>query len=250
MSFNVLGAPRYLFNILNTPVVKESIKNITGTFTFVFGPVAFYDLCKILQGREISTEACPKTWPHWAKTASKTVLVCAKISLVLSAVVSRPGIFILSSIVGTMVSTERLERIFGLNTTFTLNPWHPRHLVGMAALILTLPSLAQTTYEGACWIHRKVTLYYNSKPGDVKPIKVELADLKEKTPDGTELPPVTSKPTLSVTIDEADETEETDANGTAWLTNMKVRAMTLFNLVTHEFTLQKGFNICRTIVRL
>lgn len=245
MSFNVLGAPRYLFNILNTPVVKESIKNITGTFTFVFGPVAFYDLCKILQGREISTEACPQTWPHWAKTASKTVLVCAKISLVLSAVVSRPGIFILSSIVGTMVSTGRLERIFGLNTTFTLNPWHPRHLVGMAALILALPSLAQTTYEGACWIHRKVTLYYNSKPvGDGQPTETDQAQAQEPSAQTS----FTTK--LSIKTEDTDEMDETDANGTAWLTNMKVRAMTLFNLVTHECTLQKGFNICRMIVRL
>jgi len=93
-----------LFNtsvrLLNQPIVKEGVKNIAGTVTFVFGLVEIYDIYQIARGREITTEPC-SDYPKWIQAANKVIIVCAKISLILSAGVSRPGVFIISSLIGS-----------------------------------------------------------------------------------------------------------------------------------------------------
>jgi hypothetical protein len=42
-----------------------------------------------------------------------------------------------------MFSQGELNKIFGPNTVFAVNPWHPRHVVSIAAVILALPSIPQ-----------------------------------------------------------------------------------------------------------
>ncbi len=156
---SISGGVKGLFNasvrLLNQPIVKEDVKNVAGSVTFVFGMIEFYDIYQIARGREISTEVCLNS-PKWVQIANKTVVVCAKISLILSAGVSRPGVFIISSIVGRVFSTTQLERVFGPNTIFDVNPWHPRHVISIAAVILALPSVAQSTYKGIDWMYRKI----------------------------------------------------------------------------------------------
>lgn len=146
--------------LLNQPVVKENVKNLAGSVTFVFGLVEIYDIYQIARGREISTEACT-TSPKWVHVANKVVIVCAKISLILSAGVSRPGIFIISSLMGCAFSTAQLERVFGPNTIFTINPWHPRHVISIAAVILALPAVTQSIYKGFNWMYKKICHYEN-----------------------------------------------------------------------------------------
>lgn len=85
--------------LLNQPIVKEGVKNIAGTVTFAFGLIEIHDVYQILRGREIITEPC-SGYPKWVQVANKVVVVCAKISLILSAGVSRPGVFIISSLIG------------------------------------------------------------------------------------------------------------------------------------------------------
>jgi hypothetical protein len=95
---------------LNQPVIKEVVKNIAGTAAFAFGIVEAYDIYQILQGREVSTEPNSDT-PKWIQIAAKVALVCAKISLILSAATSRPGIFIISTIMGSVFSSSQLEGV-------------------------------------------------------------------------------------------------------------------------------------------
>lgn len=146
---------------LNQPIIKENIKNIAGTVTFAFGLIELHDIYQILRNREITTEPC-SDYPKWMQVANKVIIVCTKISLILSAGVSRPGVFIISSIVGCVFTTAQLNRVFGPNTTFAINPWHPRHVVSFVAVILAMPSLAQSAYNGINWTIKKIQQHQNA----------------------------------------------------------------------------------------
>lgn len=202
------GGAKNLFNtsvrLLNQPIVKEGVKNIAGTVTFVFGLVEIYDIYQIARGREITTEAC-LGHSQWIQVANKVMIVCAKISLILSAGVSRPGVFIISSLIGCVFSTSQLNRVFGPNTIFAVNPWHPRHVVSIAAVVLALPSLTQSACKGINWAYKKIQQYQDA-----------------------------STDSLDVRV---------------WLTDAKIRLMTLFNTVTSRPTLHLGNQLGRFILR-
>lgn len=205
---NSISGLRGLLNtsvhFLNQPIVKEGVKNIAGSITLVFGLIEVYDVYQIAHGREISTETCP-TSPKWVQVANKVVIVCAKISLILSASVSRPGVFIISSLAGHVFSTTQLESVFGPNTIFAINPWHPRHVISIAAVILSLPLIAQSTYKGINWMYKKIC-HHQSMPKD-----------------------------------------ESDVSN--WLTDTKVRMMSIFNAFTSRPTLHVGNQISRLFLR-
>jgi hypothetical protein len=121
---------------LNQPVVKEGVKNVAGSLTLAFGLVEIYDLY-----RDRNTLAKDLT-------VEKVIRVSARVSLILSAGVSRPGVYLISSLVGCVFSTEQLTRVFGPNTIFAINPWHPRHVVSIVAVILALPAVVQMVTKG------------------------------------------------------------------------------------------------------
>lgn len=187
--------------LLNQPIVKESVKNIAGIVTFAFGLIEIYDIYQIARGREITTEAC-SDYPKWIQVANKVIVVCAKISLILSAGVSRPGVFIISSLVGCIFSTAQLNRVFGPNTIFAINPWHPRHVVSIVAVVLALPSLAQSVYKGINWTYKKIRQYQETS---------------------------------------------NRSNVNTWLTDAKIRMMTLFNTATSRPFLHLGNQLGRFI---
>lgn len=177
---------------LNQPIVKQNVKNIAGSITFVFGVVEIYDIYQILRSREVSTDRCAKS-AKWMQVANKTMIVCAKVSLILSAGVSAPGVFIISSITGKIFSVTALEKVFGPNTIFAINPWHPRHVVSIAAVLLALPSAIQSTYKGINWIYKKISCYQIiSKQNDSRwltDFKIRLIALFNT---------ITSRPTLHI----------------------------------------------------
>lgn len=179
MSSISLGATDFFHatvGLLNQPIIKEGVKNIAGSVTFVFGLVEIYDIYQIARGREISTEVSPNS-ARWVQTVNKVVIVCAKVSLILSACVSRPGVYIISSLAGTVFSTVQLNRVFGPNTIFAVNPWHPRHVVSIAAVILALPAVVQATYRGVHWAYRNICEYQDT-PGDEPAAQHWLTDAK------------------------------------------------------------------------
>lgn len=187
---------------LNQPFVKEGVKNTVGAVTFTFGLVEIYDTYHVLRGRAISTENSP-TDPHWKQVAQKIVMFCGKFSLILSAATSRPGVMIISALVGRVLSPPQLNRLFGPNTIFAVNPWHPRHVASIAAVLFALPSVAQSIYQGASWIHRKVR-HHASQP--------------------------------------------VDNQANTWLTDSKIRLMTLFNTTTSRPVLHLGNQLARYIL--
>lgn len=145
MNYILTGA-RSLINvpirILNRPAVKEAVKNTASTLTFAFGLMEIYNTCQTLQSRTI-TNAVSQVHPQWMQTANRVDTLCAEISLLLSAGVSRPGVYIISSLVGSVFSTVQLNRVLGPNTIFAVNPWHPRHVVSIVAVAFGLLSLVQ-----------------------------------------------------------------------------------------------------------
>lgn len=210
---SISSGAKNLFNVsvrlLNQPIVKEGVKNIAGTVTFVFGVVEIYDIyqivrARVVRGREITTEAC-SDYPKWMQVTNKVIIICSKISLVLSAGVSRPGVVIISLLIGCVFSTSQLNRVFGPNTIFAVNPWHPRHVVSIAAVILALPLLAQSVYKGINWAYKKIRQYQNTSTNG--------SDVK------------------------------------IWLTDTKIRLMTLFNVATSRPTLHLGNQLGRFILR-
>jgi hypothetical protein len=125
---------------LNQPVLKEEIKNVMGAATFMFGAAALYDMCEILRGRAISTES-EKDW-------HKAAVMSGKLSLIVSAAVSRPGAYLISKVAGACFSDERLVRTFGPNAIFAINPRHPRHVASFVAVTLALPMTVLAFYQG------------------------------------------------------------------------------------------------------
>jgi hypothetical protein len=140
-------------SFVNQPLVKEGVKNVAGSITFIFGVVEIYNVCQILRGREISTETANRSWQQ---VANKIVIVFAKFSLILSAAVSRPGVALISTLVGRVFSPEQLAQIFGPNTIYAINPRHPRHIASFAAVIFALPAMAQLTFRCFHWTFKKI----------------------------------------------------------------------------------------------
>lgn len=126
---------------------KEEIQNISGVATFAIGLFAAHDLYQVCCGRPISTEN-PKTATCWQETALKVILLSAKLSLALSAATSRPGVWTIGSLALSLFTPQQLEAVFGPNTIFALNPWHPRHVVSILAACLALPTVGQSLYRG------------------------------------------------------------------------------------------------------
>lgn len=191
-------------HFLNQPVVKEGVKQIAGGVTFAIGATEIYDIYKTLQGRKISTEEHLDS-KEWLQIAHKVTVVTAKISLILSMGISRPGVFIISTLVGCVLSTNQLERLFGPNASFSVNPWHPRHVVSIAAVILAIPSHAESAHRAFIWTYKKIIQY--------------------------------NMPSHPFQNDEY------------WLTDAKVRMMTLFNTTTSRPFLHVGNQIAQFLIR-
>lgn len=137
-------------HLLNQPSIKEGIKSLAGGITFSFGLIEIYHSCRrIAHCNEDKAKVACYERSHWIHTANKIIIACAHLSLILSAGVSRPGIWIISSLVGRVFSPAQIEAVWGPCTQFAVNPWHPRHIVSIAAAILALPYALQTAYQGA-----------------------------------------------------------------------------------------------------
>lgn len=139
------GVQSALF-FLNRPVVKQGIKNVVGGLTCSFACYEFFLSPKSLEIRE----------PKWVQGARKVSTFTGKISLIMSAAVSSPGVYAISRLSGLFFTKEQFSTVFGPNTIFEIYPWHPRHLASFAALILAFPSVAFTSGEGIYWLYRKV----------------------------------------------------------------------------------------------
>lgn len=119
--------------ILNSPPVKEGIKNVFGAITFFGGIGALYQMSSTSKG----------------STAEKTTVFFLKASIVLSCIASRPGLFLCEKLVHKIATPETLTNIFGRNTIFEVNPWHPRHILNITANVLSISALIKWVFKSS-----------------------------------------------------------------------------------------------------
>jgi len=117
------GVVQPTVTFLNQSSVKQSIKFAVGTATFSLGVLEICDVC-LGRGDKASPE-----------------IICAKISIILSAATSPLGAYLIAKVANLIFTKAQLERVFGPNTTFQVNPWHPRHVASIAAVALAIPSI-------------------------------------------------------------------------------------------------------------
>lgn len=159
----------------NSPPVKEGVKDFSGIVTCAFGFLEVYDLYKIIRGRRLSSESdrsvaisankvfkncfgkdLSKQASDWIVVAHKIIILSSKISIVLSAGVSRPGVFAISFLANKLFTTQQLQKAFGPNVTYAVNPTHPRHVVSIAAFVLSVPGTIQSVVKTAAWIRERI----------------------------------------------------------------------------------------------
>jgi hypothetical protein len=90
-------------HLLNSPPVKNGIKNLTGCISFAGAALI---LCQM-----------PSTW----KTTDKTALFL-QTSVLLNGIARRPGLAICEWIVHQIATPETLTKIFGQNRVFEIYP--------------------------------------------------------------------------------------------------------------------------------
>ncbi len=84
------------------------------------------------------------------ETTDKTTLFL-QTSAILSGIASRPGLAICEWSLHQIATPETLTKIFGQNTIFEINPWHPRHLFNVTVNIIAAVALIHVIY------HRKAS---------------------------------------------------------------------------------------------
>ena len=131
----ILGSIHYL----NQAPIKDGIKNVIGCITFVGGITVLYQMSRAPSRKEES--------PSWWTTADKAVTFVLKASIVLSCLASRPGLFLYGWVFHYIATPKTWMDIFGLNTVFEFNPWHPRHLLNIAANALSAAALIKCVFD-------------------------------------------------------------------------------------------------------
>lgn len=122
---------------LNQTPVKEGIKNTLGCITFFGGLSALYALSRTSHKKESTL------WGY----SRQTVRFLLTLSIVLSCIASRPGLFISGLISHQIATPQTWTGVFGPNTIFAINPWHPRHLLHITANLLSATALIQGVFN-------------------------------------------------------------------------------------------------------
>jgi hypothetical protein len=141
---------RDVANFFNQPAIKEGIKNAAGGVNCLFGFVEIYTIYQ---------EPLAEDPNNPFKTAAKMARVAGILSIFLTAGTSRPAVFVISQLIP--FSTQQLEKVFGPNTIYAVNPNHPRHVCSIVAFWLGNMHLA---YKGVECIYKKVN--HLSQPKD------------------------------------------------------------------------------------
>lgn len=138
--------------VLNQPLVKESLKNVIGITTCVFGVIEICDEAvscyRSLKGRIRKNGEGIEPW--W-RTALRVVVIVTNISLVASVFTSRPGLAMSGWVVERIFTPDQLLRYFGPNVNFVGNPLHPRHVLSIISFAMGVPATIKTAVDGGKW---------------------------------------------------------------------------------------------------
>lgn len=133
MSIDSFSIDKITFSqVMNQPQIKENIKKIVGVVTFIFGLVIIWNICEDVMGRATD------------RTYESTANIISIFSIIFSATVSKPGVALISHLKGRCFSKAQTETIFGENTIFLINPWHPRHFFSFLAVGFSVAGFVST----------------------------------------------------------------------------------------------------------
>lgn len=131
---------------------KEVFKEVLSVPTFVFGifgAIGLYrdvpELYSDLKGRITKKEE--ESAPSWSDTVGKIIKVSTDAAILLNSLTSRPGQAIIGWTATKIVGKAQLIRLFGPNLNFVTNPYHPKHVCSIAALLLAIPGVLNTFYD-------------------------------------------------------------------------------------------------------
>lgn len=137
--------PKFVFSFFNKPAVKESTKNVLGALTFIFGVIEVcdesIDFYRSLRNRMHHPH---QKGERWCYVAFKVISIATKISLLGSAIISRPGLNISRRLVECVFTEDQLLRFFGPNRNFAETPYHPRHVTSIISFLLGIPASASS----------------------------------------------------------------------------------------------------------
>lgn len=142
---------------LSQPVVKETVKKISGVAAATFGIIEAYDLYMVFRGKRAISDEHTASSPRWMQIGHKIAMLTLKLSIVLNGMASRPCVYIAGKTAGLIFSETRLAALIGTNTAFTVNPWHPKHILSLGATLCGLPASIQSTYRSIVWLQSKIT---------------------------------------------------------------------------------------------
>lgn len=107
---------------LNQPAIKDGVKNTAGLITCLFGIIELYAFIFYKQN-----------------TKTSPTLFLAKVSICLSPLITRPGIWLISSIAA--IFSFQIDNYFGDHTIFAVNPWYPKHIASFVAVFFAIPAI-------------------------------------------------------------------------------------------------------------
>ncbi|MGZ3732296.1 MAG: hypothetical protein ACXU9U_00955, partial [Parachlamydiaceae bacterium] len=93
----------------------------------------------------------------------KVMTLACVAGVICTGLTSQPGVFIASRLLGLAFSTPQLERVFGPNTIFVINPTHPRHIISIAGAILMAPQALHNFYLFGKNVCQKISAYRNNQ---------------------------------------------------------------------------------------
>lgn len=145
---------------------KELFKDIFSVPTFILGLPEVYDTCCDISNLFVATVIGiedsilkPNVRVDWKDTLLKIITIVSRLSIILSTLSSRPGQRIIGWVATKIVGEEYLVRVFGPNVNFVTNPYHPKHIVSIAAFILGLPATLKCTYDSLKWLKNRICLH-------------------------------------------------------------------------------------------
>lgn len=136
-------------SLLNQPTVKQSVKNVAGFTTYLFGLVEICDF-----SFQIGRHGIKYLWKYespsktWSETASRVADTITRTSLILSIFTTPPALVLSRVTLNLILTPDQQLRFFGPNLNFAQTPYHPRHVVSLVSFALGVPATVSLLVDG------------------------------------------------------------------------------------------------------
>lgn len=214
---------------------NPTIKNLGEIATIAFGIIGAGSLCKDLgnfAGSYVHTLFVKNQTP--AKKENHFVDSVAKVSLILSALVSQPNMWFCSKVLQYTRTKEIYLRLFGPATNFVINPKRAYQVTSLIALAFTVPSACR----GALLICKNIyELKQNWTKQHIGKGFISVEDHGDDDVSPTDIPSTISSMQTTSLSKKFTFSEET---GTPSLRNKKLYYFCLFNLANNPLLWHHG----------